>query len=175
MKKVIVKNKNNDIYMDILSNVEEYIEFNKSINTWGEPETWILNKELMENGNPNEPEHWMWHSGYYEESDILQTEERKIPYIDYQKDEEGSIVEVQKERTEIWILLKADYTIEIIDLEKDYDWLLAECHRKRKAEYPPYENYLDAIVKGDEQQKQEYINKCLEIKAKYPKPIREEL
>lgn len=175
MKKVIVKNKHNHVYIDIPSNLEEYIEFNKSINTWGLPERWILNKELIENGNPNEPEHWMWHSGYYEESEILKTEERKTPYLSYEVNEQGHTVEVQKERTEIWILLKADYTIEIIDLEKDYDWLLSECHKKRKAEYPPYEDYLDAVVKGDEQQKQEYIDKCLEIKNKYPKPIKENL
>lgn len=40
---------------------------------------------------------------------------------------------------------------------------------KRKAEYPPIEDYLDAIVKGDETQKQKYINDCLAVKEKYPK------
>jgi hypothetical protein len=30
-------------------------------------------------------------------------------------------------------------------------------------------DYLDAIVKGDEQQKQAYIDACLAVKAKYPK------
>lgn len=36
--------------------------------------------------------------------------------------------------------------------------------------YPPVEDYLDAIVKGDEAQKQAYIDACLAVKAKYPKP-----
>jgi hypothetical protein len=40
---------------------------------------------------------------------------------------------------------------------------------KRQAEYPPMTDYLDAIVKGDEEQKQAYIDACLAIKAKYPK------
>jgi len=40
---------------------------------------------------------------------------------------------------------------------------------KRQAEYPPMADYLDAIVKGDEQQKQAYIDACLAVKAKYPK------
>ena len=40
---------------------------------------------------------------------------------------------------------------------------------KRKAEYPPFTDYLDAIVKGDETQKQKYINDCLAVKEKYPK------
>jgi len=42
--------------------------------------------------------------------------------------------------------------------------------RSRAAEYPPVEDYLDAIVKGDEAQKQAYIDACLAVKAKYPKP-----
>lgn len=40
---------------------------------------------------------------------------------------------------------------------------------KRASEYPPMEDYLDAIVKGDEAQKQVYIDQCLAVKAKYPK------
>ena len=40
----------------------------------------------------------------------------------------------------------------------------------RAAEYPPMTDYLDAIVKGDEVQKQAYIDACLAIKTKYPKP-----
>lgn len=40
----------------------------------------------------------------------------------------------------------------------------------RLSEYPPVEDYLDAVVKGDEAQKQDYIDKCLAVKAKYPKP-----
>ena len=42
--------------------------------------------------------------------------------------------------------------------------------RDRKNEYPPIEDYVDAIVKGDQSQIDEYINKCLAVKAKYPKP-----
>ena len=42
--------------------------------------------------------------------------------------------------------------------------------RKRKLEYPPITDYLDAVVKGDEEAIQEYIDKCLAVKAKYPKP-----
>ena len=41
----------------------------------------------------------------------------------------------------------------------------------RTAEYPPIEDYLDAIVKGDIEAEEEYKRKCLEVKAKYPKEI----
>jgi len=41
---------------------------------------------------------------------------------------------------------------------------------KRAVEYPPASNYLDGIVKGDQAQVQAYIDACLAVKAKYPKP-----
>ena len=40
---------------------------------------------------------------------------------------------------------------------------------KRADEYPDFRDYLDAIVKGDDAQKQKYIDDCLAVKAKYPK------
>lgn len=36
--------------------------------------------------------------------------------------------------------------------------------------YPPANDYLDGIVKGDAVQVQAYIAACLAVKAKYPKP-----
>lgn len=41
---------------------------------------------------------------------------------------------------------------------------------KRVAEYPDLRDYLDGIVKGDQSQVQAYIDACLSVKAKYPKP-----
>jgi hypothetical protein len=41
---------------------------------------------------------------------------------------------------------------------------------KRSKEYPPITDYLDGIVKGDTEQVQAYIDACLAVKAKYPKP-----
>jgi hypothetical protein len=40
---------------------------------------------------------------------------------------------------------------------------------KRKAEYPPIEDYLDGIVKNDTSQIQAYIDACKAVKLKYPK------
>jgi hypothetical protein len=40
---------------------------------------------------------------------------------------------------------------------------------KRAAEYPPYTDYLDGIVKGDNTQVQAYIDACNAVKNKYPK------
>lgn len=41
---------------------------------------------------------------------------------------------------------------------------------KRAAEYPPITDYLDGIVKGDQEQIDAYIAACQAVKNKYPKP-----
>ena len=62
----------------------------------------------------------------------------------------------------------------------DGEWIDEEAYKRddinaslykmyRKAHYPPVEVFLDAIVKGDEEAKAEYINKCLEVKGLFPK------
>jgi hypothetical protein len=53
---------------------------------------------------------------------------------------------------------------------KTIDDLLKEVQEKRASEYPPMADYLDGIVKGDNVQVQTYINACLNVKSKYPKP-----
>jgi hypothetical protein len=45
-----------------------------------------------------------------------------------------------------------------------------EYQRQRSFEYPAITDYLDGIVKGDTEQVQAYIDACLAVKAKYPKP-----
>jgi hypothetical protein len=41
---------------------------------------------------------------------------------------------------------------------------------KRQAEYPPYSDYLDGVVKNDQEQIDAYIAACQAVKTKYPKP-----
>lgn len=45
--------------------------------------------------------------------------------------------------------------------------------RDRAKEYPSINDYVDGIVKGDQAQVQAYIDACLAVKAKYPKPTQE--
>lgn len=52
-------------------------------------------------------------------------------------------------------------------LQEVYD---TEYQRQRKNEYPPIEDYIDGVVKGDQDQIDAYIQKCLAVKLKYPKP-----
>lgn len=46
----------------------------------------------------------------------------------------------------------------------------ANYKNQRANEYPPMSDYIDGIVKGDQAQMQAYIDACLAVKAKYPKP-----
>ena len=41
---------------------------------------------------------------------------------------------------------------------------------KRAAEYPNVLDYIDAVVKGDQEQIDAYIAACQAVKTKYPKP-----
>ena len=45
-----------------------------------------------------------------------------------------------------------------------------EYKMQRAAEYPPITDYIDGVAKGDQAQIQAYIDACLAVKAKYPKP-----
>jgi len=58
-----------------------------------------------------------------------------------------------------------------IDLAAVNAWVDPDTYKfQRAAEYPPYTNYLDGIVKGDQAQIDAYIAACQAVKAKYPKP-----
>ena len=53
--------------------------------------------------------------------------------------------------------------------EQMADWKLDNYELLREPLYPSQAEYLDAIVKGDEVALQQYKDKCLAVKLKYPK------
>jgi hypothetical protein len=58
-----------------------------------------------------------------------------------------------------------------IDMDLVNAWTDPTAYKEqRRAEYPPFADYLDGIVKGDQTQVAKYIADCLAVKAKYPKP-----
>lgn len=59
---------------------------------------------------------------------------------------------------------------EVANLAKQVELAKTQYQRDRAKEYPPITNYIDGVVKGDQAQIQAYIDACLAIKAKYPKP-----
>jgi hypothetical protein len=63
---------------------------------------------------------------------------------------------------------KEEVEAEVARLQKE--WEDTEYQRLRAKEYPDVKEYLDGLVKGDTEQMQAYIDACLAVKAKYPKP-----
>jgi hypothetical protein len=63
---------------------------------------------------------------------------------------------------------KEELESEILRLQQEWD--NKEYQRLRAKEYPDFKEYLDGIVKDDQEQIQAYIDACLAVKAKYPKP-----
>ncbi len=57
-----------------------------------------------------------------------------------------------------------------VKLEVEQEITVTKYKELRLAEYPDFKDYLDGIVKGDQAQVQAYIDACLAVKAKYPKP-----
>ena len=55
-------------------------------------------------------------------------------------------------------------------LKRNEEFARLQYQRNRLAEYPPVADYLDAVIKGDQSLMQAYIDACLAVKAKYPKP-----
>jgi hypothetical protein len=62
---------------------------------------------------------------------------------------------------------KEEIAIEIERLQAEFD--SKEYQRLRKEAYPPIEDYLDAVVKGNTTEIEKYINTCLDVKARFPK------
>ena len=59
-------------------------------------------------------------------------------------------------------------TWNIVDVP--YEEHLQRVLNARAAEYPPMSDYVDGVVKGDQEQIDAYVAACLAVKAKYPKP-----
>lgn len=58
---------------------------------------------------------------------------------------------------------------EILKIEAEYQ--SKSYARNRAKEYPSFFDYIDGVVKNDQEQINKYISDCLLVKAKYPKHI----
>jgi hypothetical protein len=58
----------------------------------------------------------------------------------------------------------------LVRAKQEAEFAKEDYYRKRIYSYPELGEFVDAWVKGDEKALEEYKQKCLEVKAKYPKP-----
>lgn len=95
-----------------------------------------------------------------EEYGIYLVQETAYPSVGFDKNvNEGTPVLENGVWKQVWVVTDATY-----------DEHLERVRQARAEEYPPMSDYLDGIVKGDQAQIQAYIDACLAVKAKYPKP-----
>ena len=112
--------------------------------------------------------------GSYNPADVLEEfEELVSECVEEVLDENGEVlVPATPAVFKSMVKLKAEYSIEIDDISFEYE--LNEVITKRKSEYPTMEEFLNAYFDGGEAAILELQQKRLEVKAKYPKPIKEQ-
>lgn len=117
-----------------------------------------------------QPERWIPASEPHDPADVIESEAREIaPAMAAVIDENGNEVSpAVGALMEQWVKLKAEYTVEIVDVSAEY--ALAEVIAKRKAEYPSPEEFLNAYFDGGDAAVQLLNAKRQAVKAKYPKP-----
>lgn len=69
-----------------------------------------------------------------------------------------------------WKLIQEHEIKPLTDAQQQALFDSEDYYRKRLYSYPEVGEFLDAWVKGDENAMEEYKQKCLEVKAKFPKP-----
>jgi len=69
------------------------------------------------------------------------------------------------------IAYDANNNVVVYDTEAVQAYVDAHAYiAKRQAEYPQITDYIDGVVKGDQEQIDDYIAACQAVKTKYPKP-----
>lgn len=108
-------------------------------------------------------------------SDIIQAAnsaggdaEKHCVWISFDNENNTGVIQFNDEQIDATIFEQAFQNQNIQALKNTAD--IKNIQGSRAAEYPPITDYLDGIVKGDQAQVQAYIDACLAIKLKYPKP-----
>jgi len=115
------------------------------------------------------PERWQPASEAHDPADVLETERREVQAaIPAELDEQGNVVVPEVPAVmQDWVKLRAEYTVEIVDITAEH--ALQQALAARKSEYPSAEEFLNAFFDGGDEALEELRQRRLVIKAKYPK------
>ena len=156
MKKVIIKNlAGEQTHGAEMLDPTQWIADCVASNAWGLPERWVPHKD---------------EGGSYDDADVL--DERMVevsPAVAEVVNDANEVVQeaipaVMKKE----VKLKAEYTVEVIDISAQVAF--ENCMAARKAEYPTAEEFLNAFFDGGEAGLEALRAKRLAIKQKHPKP-----
>lgn len=151
MKLIKVIKNSAEISRAQMDDPSEWISQCSGLGVWGLPERWVPAQEGID------------------PADILESEMREVkPAIPAQLDEQGNEIapEAPAEMQE-FVKLRAEYTVEIIDISTEH--ALQQALAARKAEYPSAEEFLNAFFDGGDEALKALRQRRLAIKAKYPK------
>ena len=147
MKKIIIKNLAGvQTHGAEMEDPTQWISDCVAQNVWGKPERWQPEKT---GDSPSwvEP---------YDIEDVIDSEDRP--------DAIGELVH--------WVKLRAEYTIEVIDIT--YEHNLDLCIAQRISEYPDLGKFLNAFFDGGQEALDALRAERLVTKSKYPKPVKTE-
>ena len=94
----------------------------------------------------------------------------------YYKDNKGNIYAYAKDGSQDNLIksgltqIQSNEVQPLIDSKQQAEFDSNDYYRKRLYSYPELGEFVDAWVKNDQVALEEYRQKCLEVKAKYPKP-----
>jgi len=71
---------------------------------------------------------------------------------------------------EDWNLIDDHLVQNYVDAQQQAEFNKNDYYRKRLYSYPELGEFVDAWVKGDDSALEEYRQKCLAVKAQFPKP-----
>jgi hypothetical protein len=92
------------------------------------------------------------------------------------KDSQGNVYAYEADGSQDHLIkpglipIQANEVEPLVRAKQEADFAKQDYYRKRIYSYPELGEFVDAWVKGDENAMEEYKQKCLEVKAKYPKP-----
>ena len=95
-----------------------------------------------------------------------------VPYAITSSTDEDGVITYEAKEAASKTLFAHDLNA-VIPAGNDSDVIEAIKHGirlQRAAEYPPIQDYLDGVAKGDQEQIDAYISGCLAVKEKYPFP-----
>lgn len=69
-----------------------------------------------------------------------------------------------------WVQIMNNEVQPLVDAKQQAEFEANDYYRKRLYSYPELGEFVDAWVKKDEEALEEYRQKCLTIKSKFPKP-----
>jgi hypothetical protein len=152
MKRVIIRNLEGvQTHGAEMSDPQAWIDDCVAENAWGKAERWIP---------ASEP---------HDEADVIAREQREVePAMAAVIDETGNEVSPAVPAVaEDWVLLRAEYTVEVEDISAEH--ALQQTLAARKLEYPSAEEFLNAFFDGGDEALEELRQRRLAIKVKYPK------